>query len=190
LDGARIWNACAASTIQPQEIASHVDSLSVCLSKGLGAPVGSLLIGPTDFIQKAKRIRKALGGGMRQSGVLAAAGNQAITDFEMGILINDHLRASRLAQVIESLPIFELYSTVETNILFISIVNHEPCWDSETISSKISTIFKKNGILVSFWSPSLIRMVIHRDINDADIDKVIMCLEEISNTFIMPSADS
>jgi threonine aldolase len=189
LDGARVWNAITASSLIPSKISNHVDSLSVCLSKGLGAPVGSLLIGPTDFIQKARRIRKALGGGMRQSGVLAAAGNQALDDFEIGILKKDHLRASKLAQVIESLPAFELYSTVETNILFIRIIKYHPCWDTQTISTNISTMFKRNGILVSSWSPFLIRMVVHRDINDEDIEKVCLSLREISERLVMLSSN-
>ena len=98
MDGARIWNALEASHIQPKTIASYVDSLSVCLSKGLGAPIGSLLVGPTDFIEKARRIRKSLGGGMRQSGILAAAGLVALDDFERGILAEDHKKTQRLYQ--------------------------------------------------------------------------------------------
>ena len=86
LDGARIWNAIKAMKKEPHEISIYVDSLSVCLSKGLGAPIGSLLIGSMGFIIKARRIRKALGGGMRQVGILAAAGIKALDDFETNIL--------------------------------------------------------------------------------------------------------
>jgi threonine aldolase len=185
LDGARIWNAISASGLSPSDITKYVDSLSVCLSKGLGAPVGSLLVGCQEFINKARRIRKALGGGMRQSGVLAAAGLQALDDFEKGILVQDHYRAARLAKKIESFaPAFKLFSTVETNILFLSIVKYNRDWDSTTVSSQVSKMCKEKGILISAWSPFLIRMVIHRDINDEKIDYVIQCVQEISHQLI------
>jgi threonine aldolase len=181
LDGARLWNAISATELPPSKLTSYVDSLSVCLSKGLGAPVGSLLVGCQEFIVKARRIRKALGGGMRQSGVLAAAGLQAINDFEKGLLLNDHLRASKLAQNIECLPAFKLFSTVETNILFISILKYHPDWDPEMVSSKVSNMFKEKGVIVSAWSPSLLRMVVHRDISEENTEYIIQCLQEISN---------
>ena len=118
LDGARIWNAIYASRNTPQEIACNVDSLSVCLSKGLGAPIGSLLVGPADFIKKARRIRKALGGGMRQVGILGAAGLKALDDFESGILIDDHIRTLKLADSLKKItflkfsPFFQKVSIV------------------------------------------------------------------------------
>ena len=103
MDGARIWNAITEYGIEPQEAVKNIDSISVCLSKGLGAPVGSLLIGTKDFIQNAKRIRKALGGGMRQSGILAAAGLVALNDFRLGILIKDHIKTKKIANELQKL---------------------------------------------------------------------------------------
>jgi len=184
LDGARIWNAISATGLSPSNMTNYVDSLSVCLSKGLAAPVGSLLVGCQEFIVKARRIRKALGGGMRQSGVLAAAGLQALNDFEKGILIQDHLRAATLAKKIELLPAFKLFSTVETNILFIHLIKYPDYWDSKTVSSQVSKRLKEKGILISAWSPLLIRIVIHRDISNENVDYVIQCLEEISNQLL------
>ena len=187
LDGARIWNAITASLVEPSEISNHVDSLSVCLSKGLGAPVGSLLIGTNDFINKARRIRKAVGGGMRQSGILAAAGLQAIDDFEKGILIKDHLRCAQIAKTVETLPAFKLYSKVETNILFIRIVRYKGSWDSEKISAEVSKMFKEKQILVSAWSPSLIRIVFHRDIQEEEFQNINQSIQEISDDLVRVS---
>lgn len=184
LDGARIWNALTSSQQKPSEISKFVDSLTVCLSKGLGAPVGSLLVGSTVFIRKARRIRKALGGGMRQSGILAAAGLIALDDFESGILLNDHKRAIQLAKSIESMKSFELLTQVETNILFIKIVFHNNMHlntETGTISSHVSCILKGKGVLVSAWSPELLRIVIHRDINNEDVEFMIQRLQDVSN---------
>lgn len=202
MDGARIWNALTAydydydqvSSSSPSEIASHVDSLTVCLSKGLGAPVGSLLVGPQDFIDRARRIRKALGGGMRQSGVLAAAGLQALDDFESGILKRDHERAQQIAASVRTMTSFQLMTSVETNIVFLKIVLYDPERKSgssvdvanattETISSRISGRLRERGVLVSAWAPYLLRLVVHRDINDEDIQYTIQCIEEIDESF-------
>ena len=182
MDGARIWNALTAMGIRPHEIGCYVDSLSVCLSKGLGAPVGSLLVGSKDFITKARRLRKALGGGMRQSGVLAAAGLVALDDFESGILVNDHRRAKLISNFIQGPEItaFRITSNVETNILFIEIVEWDKTWDHDKISLMIGDMFLERDICVSHWGPLLLRMVIHRDINDNDIKNVINALREIN----------
>jgi threonine aldolase len=183
LDGARIWNAITASNINPQEISNNVDSLSVCLSKGLGAPIGSLLVGPREFINKARRIRKALGGGMRQVGILGAAGLKAIDDFEDGILVNDHKRCQKLVAGIKVLQVFKVNEPIHTNIIFINIVSYNKsnknniCINSTTISKMAS----ERGILISAWSPFLIRLVIHRDMNDADIDYTVSFFKETNN---------
>uniref|UniRef100_A0A6C0DQI1 Aromatic amino acid beta-eliminating lyase/threonine aldolase domain-containing protein n=1 Tax=viral metagenome TaxID=1070528 RepID=A0A6C0DQI1_9ZZZZ len=122
MDGARIWNALTEYKTHPYEIAKYVDSLSVCLSKGLGCPIGSLLIGSKDFIQKARRIRKGLGGGMRQVGIIAAAGIVALDDFENNILEKDHIRTQRIANAVETIPAFKLMTqTTHTNILFLHL---------------------------------------------------------------------
>jgi len=183
LDGARIWNAITASNINPQEISNNVDSLSVCLSKGLGAPIGSLLVGSKEFINKARRIRKALGGGMRQVGILGAAGLKAIDDFEDGILVNDHIRCQKLVNGIKHLANFKVMEPIHTNILFINIVSSNKANSICMCSENISQLARERGILLSAWAPYLIRVVIHRDISDADINNTIRFFKEI-NDFI------
>lgn len=167
LDGARIWNALQESTICSIEIGSYVDSMSVCLSKGLGAPVGSVLIGSTDFIEKAKRIRKALGGGMRQSGVLANAGLVGFRDFQNGLLKNDHLYTKLIAYEIAKIPGFIPQEKVETNILFV-VIDH-PSHDEKTVVE----FFKEHNILISGWDTNLIRIVLHRNITKEDLEYVL-----------------
>ena len=182
MDGARIWNALTALNVLPEKIGKWADSLSVCLSKGLGAPAGSLLVGSKDFIARARRIRKGLGGGMRQIGILAAAGLQALDDFESGILLFDHILAKRLKNVMSESPFFRVRNVVETNILFIDILKYDsscPLMSEEKVSSDISALFKKSGMLVSAWSPLVIRMVIHRDIGE----EVVMRLLEFLSSF-------
>jgi len=173
MDGARLWNALTASQEQPKDIAKYVNSLTVCLSKGLGCPIGSLLVGSSDLIKRARRIRKGLGGGMRQVGVLAAAGLVGIDYFEKGGLKNDHLRMSRLAQSISHLPAFRALSAVETNILFLEVM----LGTAQEVCDKM----RDNGIIVSAWSSKLVRIVVHRDINDAMIDQTIRALVDVSD---------
>jgi len=173
LDGARIWNALTESNDIPSTIGQYTDSLSVCLSKGLGAPVGSVLIGSHELISKAKRVRKALGGGLRQSGILAAAGIVALNDFISGILEPDHERAKQLAIEIEKLPIFNICNIVETNILFFEIVPSKIEQFGKKIYLDFVHYLKEKQILITLWSPNLFRIVIHRDISEEDINKVI-----------------
>jgi threonine aldolase len=180
MDGARLWNSCQALEKKPHELSKHVDSLTVCLSKGLGCPIGSLLVGSAEFILKARRIRKALGGGMRQSGLLAATGIVALNDFERGILKYDHRRTKLLANSIKLLPAFRLHTGVETNILFIDIVIYNHAWEKSKVSSHVVSMLKSRGILASAWSPLLLRMVVHRDIDDNNIYHVIQIMQEIS----------
>lgn len=180
MDGARIWNACTALDIKPYEMAEYVDSLSVCLSKGLGAPVGSLLVGSNEFIMKAKRIRKALGGGMRQSGVLASTGLVALDDFESGILQQDHLYTKMLVSSIEKHNMFQI-NKIDTNIIFINIRLNRTMKNDANIASDIVGMCKERGILISAWSPLLLRMVIHRDISIEHINKIIVAFNEIAD---------
>jgi len=167
LDGARIWNALQETTISPLEMGSYVDSMSVCLSKGLGAPVGSVLIGSNDFIKKAKRMRKALGGGMRQSGVLANAGLIGFRDFQNGLLKEDHLYTKLIAHEIAKIPGFIPQEKVETNILFV-VIDH-PTHNEKTVVE----FFKEHSILVSCWDTNLIRIVLHRNITKDDVEYLL-----------------
>jgi len=180
LDGARIWNALTKTKTKPAEIAKYVDSLTVCLSKGLGAPMGSLLIGTKVFIAKARRIRKALGGGMRQTGILAAAGLKALDDFEADILAIDHIYCQRVAKTLNENPYHkwcQIDDTIDTNILFIKIITNS---NLEYNASKIANMFRKKKILVSVWSPTLLRMVFHRDLTETDIEKIESAIYTIS----------
>lgn len=176
VDGARIWNALTAMQVQPSVLGKYSDSLSVCLSKGLGAPVGSLLVGSADFIAKARRIRKALGGGMRQAGIIAAAGLVALDDFEAGILQHDHIRTRKLADALTELPIFDVYP-VETNILFVRIKTANAHW--LTLSRWLS-ILRNMDVLVSEWEPYVMRIVVHRDIDDNAITQAIDGFRQLS----------
>lgn len=177
MDGARLWNAITAQgyVSDPSNITRYVDSISVCLSKGLGAPVGSVLIGNPNFIQKARRIRKALGGGMRQSGVLAAAGLQALDDFERGILARDHELTKELVRGLADLPFLKVppEEDIHTNILFVNVVGG--VLNADYISRKCW----ENGICISAWSPTLLRMVVHRDIQPEDIQRVIEVFRQL-----------
>jgi threonine aldolase len=181
LDGARIWNALTYMNEPPNKIGELVDSLTVCLSKGLGAPIGSLLIGAKEFIEKAKRTRKALGGGMRQVGILGAMGLVALNNFDDGIILNDHIRSKKIADTISLLQSFQLKYNVITNIIFIDILYYDKSWKKEEISTNVALLFKEKGIHVSAWSPEVIRLVIHKDINDTDIDYIIKSITEISD---------
>lgn len=163
MDGARLWNALQEYDVTPQEIAGYVDSLSVCLSKGLGCPIGSLLVGSKAFIQKAKRIRKALGGGMRQVGFIACAGLIALQDFKNGIIAEDHKKAKLLASSINALTHFTVVGEVESNILFF-----KPTCSSYK-DNEIYEFLKSYNVLVSLWDTRLFRIVVHRDINDEQI---------------------
>ena len=178
LDGARIWNAAIASNQPLYEIGQYVDSISVCLSKGLGSPVGSVLVGTNPFITKARRIRKALGGGMRQSGILASAGLVSLDDYETTeFMQHDHRNTQILADKMRELSMFKLASKdeIHTNIIFAEITTAEPY-----NALYISSLLREKGILVSVWAPFLIRIVIHRDIRDADIQYVINTFNDIS----------
>ena len=167
LDGARLWNALEEYMHSASEVASYVDSLSVCLSKGLGAPIGSLLVGNEMFINKARRIRKVLGGGMRQTGFIASAGLIAFDDFKSGILKQDHINAKKIANCIIESSHFSLSSTIQTNIIVLK-KNTYSYSDKE-----VCNFFKKYNIFISLWDENLFRIVIHRDISKIQVDNVI-----------------
>jgi threonine aldolase len=171
-DGARTFNASIASGIPVKEYASIGDSVMFCLSKGLSAPVGSLVVGSRDFIDYARRVRKALGGGMRQVGVLAAAGIIAITEM-VDRLKEDHERAKKLALAISNLPGIELNPEhIQTNIIIFGF-NHPklsiPAFLEEIKKREILALAKRGGI----------RFVTHKDVDDEDIEKTIEAFQEI-----------
>jgi threonine aldolase len=171
LDGARLFNAMAATGTQPADYGAIFDSISICLSKGLGAPVGSLLLGTQDFIHHARRVRKVLGGGMRQAGYLAAAGIYAL-DNHVERLAEDHDRARYLAGVLEGMPWVDEILPVETNILIFRIE------EGRSEKEFIKTLDGK-GILAAATGPGTIRFVTHLDFSDQDLERVEEVLREI-----------
>ncbi|MGY3854187.1 low-specificity L-threonine aldolase [Aeromonas aquatilis] len=168
LDGARLFNAAVASETPVEVIAAPFDSISICLSKGLGAPVGSLLVGRHDFIARARRLRKMLGGGMRQAGILAQAGLFALEQ-HVTRLADDHRRAKRLAEGLAALPGIELdLSLVQSNMVFLRLREGE--------SAPLLGFMKERGILFSGYGE--LRLVTHLQINDDDIEEVIDAFTE------------
>ena len=158
LDGARIFNATVETNDSVTEIGKLFDTVSVCLSKGLGAPVGSLLISSIENIKKAKRVRKAFGGGMRQSGFLAAAGIYAL-DNNVGKLKEDHRRAKEIETILKCCPYVEEIMPVETNIVVFKIVNQKP------IKEFIQYLSDHNIKALQFGLQTL-RFVTHLDFTD------------------------
>ena len=181
LDGARIWNAATASNAQLSDITRGADSVSVCLSKGLGAPSGSILLGPREFIERARRCRKVLGGGMRQVGILAAAGLQAVADFEAGILVPDHCKAKLLANEIGGIPGFSVtLDAVETNIVLVNVIG------DGSKPAIAAAMLKERGVLVLPFGANSVRLVTHRDIVDEDIALVVAAFKDVSTTMWPP----
>ncbi len=161
MDGARLANAVVATGITFEKYGSLADSINICFSKGLGAPVGSILISDAGTIRKARDWRKRLGGGMRQAGILAAACLYAL-DNNIERLADDHVRAARIGRIVEQTPGMELVFPVDTNIVIFTIGGA----DSVEFVSKLD----EKGILALAIGPGRVRMVTHLDITDEDID--------------------
>jgi len=178
LDGARIFNAAAAQGVPARELAEPADSVTFCLSKGLSAPVGSVLCGSEEFITRAHRIRKQLGGGMRQAGILAAAGIVALETM-VDRLADDHKRALYLAQGLSFLPWLVMDAgTPHTNMIFMSIVESIPV-DAKQVAEELT----KLGIKVGVAGKRRFRLVTHYWIDDAAIDKVILAFQKVGTPF-------
>ena len=174
LDGARIFNAATALKDSVANLARPADSVMFCLSKGLGAPVGSMLLGTRAFIDEARVIRKMLGGGMRQAGVLAAAGLIALEESPK-VLAEDHLNAKRLAEGLAGLPGIKIDpEKVVTNIVIFDVAN------SGLTADSICAQLREHGILASGFGSS-IRMVTHYDVSRSDIGKALAALNSILN---------
>ncbi len=165
LDGARLFNAVVSQGVDVKQITTGFDSVSICLSKGLGAPIGSVLVASSEVIAKARRIRKMLGGGMRQAGMLAAAGIYAL-DNHVHRLVDDHNNAQSLAQGLSAIEGVNLHGSVQTNILFIS---------AERQQQLVEFLAHKN-IIIS--NGKLIRLVTHLDINSNDVAEVVSAVKE------------
>jgi threonine aldolase len=176
LDGARIFNAAVALGRPAADFARTVDSVTFCLSKGLSAPVGSLVCGRPDFIQRARRIRKMLGGGMRQVGVLAAAGLVALETM-VDRLAEDHANCRRLAEGLAGLPQIRVdLATVETNIAIFRV--SRPGGAAALVSGCLARKVKIHQI-----GPDAIRCVIHKDVDQEDIDRALEAFREITSSW-------
>jgi threonine aldolase len=164
LDGARLFNAEVASGVSAKEWAGHFDSVSVCFSKGLGAPVGSAVAGPRELVRRAYRLRKALGGGMRQAGVLAAAALHALEN-HVERLEEDHRLAQVLATAVESTEGLGLESgVVETNLVWVKV---DPSVGS---AAELASRLREQGILVSALGPQVMRLCTHLDLSREQVE--------------------
>ena len=175
VDGARLWNAAAALGVSEASLVAGVDSVMVCFSKGLRAPVGSAIAGSKAFVAEARRVRKLFGGGMRQAGVLAAAALVAL-DEERGRLAEDHARLARLARELAELRGVTLDpEAFPTNILIADL-------DARVFGTANDALarLKERGILAGAAGPASIRLVTHADVGDADVDRCVGAFRELS----------
>jgi len=170
-DGARIWHAHVADGVPLERYGALFDTVSVCLSKGLGAPVGSLVVSTRERIERALVLRKRLGGGMRQVGILAAAGDYALTH-HIGRLADDHLRARRLAGALAPYGIVDA-GRVVTNIVPLDFTK------STVDAPTLGAAARERGVLVSVLGPRVGRLVTHLDVDDAGIDRAIEVLTDL-----------
>jgi threonine aldolase len=165
LDGARLWNAIVASGIPAKEWAKHFDTVSVCYSKGLGAPVGSALAGPKDLIAHGRRVRKLFGGAMRQAGFLAAACQYAM-ERHVDRLAEDHANAKRIAAAVAERPGFTLLPPdVQTNLVWWQV--DSPWRSARDVAMKL----REAGVLVAALGTNVVRAVTHLDVSAADCDR-------------------
>lgn len=195
LDGARLMNAVVATGIPAKKWASHFDSVSICFSKGLGAPIGSALAGTKEMAARARRSRKLLGGGMRQVGVIAAAALYAL-DHHVERLKEDHAHAQILAEAIADSPGLQLWpAKIETNIVYMKVdpklggagavtraletngvhVDHEP-----TVARMVSRVLREHGVLASATAPETIRMVTHLDVSRPQVERAAEAIRKVA----------
>jgi threonine aldolase len=173
LDGARLFNAAVALGVTADEITAHADTVQVCLSKGLSAPIGSLVAGTAEWVGKARRVRKLLGGGMRQAGIIAAAGLVAL-DRMIDRLADDHRNAQRLARGLAKLPgIAVLTDPVQTNIVFFRVTDPRLTWQSFIAAAAL------RGVRVAELGHGRIRAVTHRGVTERDLDEALGIIEEV-----------
>lgn len=166
LDGARLFNAAAATNISVKEYASYTDSVQICLSKGLGAPVGSIIAGDKDFIRRARKWRKRLGGGLRQVGIIAAPGLIALTKMA-GRLKEDHEKAMMLANGLGAIDGLSIANDVETNIVMVDTTGTG--LSADEFVDKLA----EAGVLAGAFGPSTVRMTTHYDVSEKDMEKTI-----------------
>jgi threonine aldolase len=171
LDGARLFNAIVAKKEEPEEYGKIFDSISICLSKGLGTPVGSVLLGTKQLISKARRYRKVLGGGMRQAGILAAAGIYAL-DNNIEKLAKDHCHAHQIFEVLKEKDFVGEILPAETNILIFEVIK-------KFSPSSFANVMKEKGILLIPISSTQVRMVLHLDITSSMVEQTIEVIQSL-----------
>ncbi|MBI1825501.1 MAG: aminotransferase class I/II-fold pyridoxal phosphate-dependent enzyme [Planctomycetes bacterium] len=173
LDGARLMNACVAKNHKPTEYAKYFDTVSICFSKGLGAPVGSAVASTKDTIRRVHRFRKMFGGGMRQAGIIAAAALYALEN-NVARLAEDHANANRLATGIANIPKLSVnVASVETNIVYFDV---DPSYDP---AKTLCDAAKEEGVWILSTGPQRIRAVTHLDVSTKDMDQAIATLDRI-----------
>ena len=173
LDGARLFNAVIASGIEVTRWTQHFDTVSVCFSKGLGAPVGSALAGSRAWIAEAVRHRKVLGGGMRQAGILAAAALYAL-EHQVDRLADDHVNAQRLAAGIRRIDRLRLNpETIETNLVFFQV---DPSWGT---AGELSSALERRGVLMNAFGRTMLRAATHLDVDAIAVDRALGVLDDL-----------
>ena len=173
IDGARIFNAAAALGVDVKELVAPADSVMFCLSKGLSAPVGSMLVGGKDFIARAHRLRKMLGGGMRQVGVLAAAGMISLEKMT-GRLKQDHARAKNLFEGLKQVPGLRLEAEPSSNMVYFTLEDQVTMTENQIIAE-----MKKHGVLVDWSAPREFRLVTHYWVDDDGVEKTVKALGNV-----------
>ncbi|XP_022747590.1 probable low-specificity L-threonine aldolase 1 [Durio zibethinus] len=173
IDGARIFNASVALGVPVHRLVQAADSVSVCLSKGLGAPVGSVIVGSKSFITKARRLRKTLGGGMRQVGVICGPALVALHE-NLGKLEGDHKKAKMLAEGLNQIKGLRVnVAAVETNIIYVDIVE-----GSKITGEQLYMNLMEHGVLVMPEAPSRMRIVLHHQISSSDVQYTLSCFQQ------------
>ncbi len=182
MDGARLWNAAVALNKAPAELTAHVDSVSCCLSKGLAAPVGSLVAGSSDFIQRARRMRKVVGGGMRQAGILAACGIVSLTEM-VERLSDDHQHAQELGRGLAALDGIEIELTdISTNIVYFSV---NPEWMTAV---QLAAGMQQQGVLMNPINDRKLRAVLNCDVSGDDVENAVKCIQSVLAAEPAPSS--
>lgn len=173
IDGARIFNAAAALDVDIKELVAPADSVMFCLSKGLVSPVGSMLVGAQEFIAKAHRLRKMLGGGMRQVGVIAAAGLVSLEKMT-GRLKQDHARAKNLYEGLKQVKGLRLEAEPASNMVYFTLADHIQLTENQIIAE-----MKKYGVMVDWSAPRQFRLVTHYWVDDAGVDRTVKAFGEV-----------
>ncbi|QKS72125.1 low-specificity L-threonine aldolase [Paenalkalicoccus suaedae] len=172
MDGARLFNAAASLQVEPSEITQYVDTVQFCLSKGLGAPVGSMLAGPAPFIKRARKVRKMLGGGLRQAGVLAAPGLYALKHHREQLHV-DHQHAQKIAEALRTWTDLTIDHEVQTNIV---VANVAP---SKRSVHEWVDLFEEKGVRIIPYKAGSLRFTTNRDVSKEDIEQVIKVIQEL-----------